>query len=44
MIDDKKYDERNQIDKNYEDIITDGIEVLKLGKLRSQKILQNIGK
>ena len=33
MSDDKEYDERDQISKNYEEKVTEDIEVLKLGKL-----------
>ena len=36
MIDDKKYDERDQISKNYEEKVTEDIEVLKLRKVSSQ--------
>ena len=31
MSDDKEYDERYQISKNYEEKVTEDIEVLKLG-------------
>ena len=31
MSDDKEYDERDQISKNYEEKVTEDIEVLKLG-------------
>ena len=44
MIDDKKSDERYQIGKNHEDRLTDDIRKLKLGKLSSQKSLENIDK
>ena len=37
MSDDKESDERDQISKNDEEIVTDDIEVLKLRKLISQK-------
>ena len=37
MSDDKDSDERYQISKKYEEKLTDDIEVLKLGKLSSQK-------
>ena len=37
IIDDKESDERDQISKNYEEKETADIEVLKLGKLGSQK-------
>ena len=45
MSDDKEYDEIDQISKNDEEKVTEDIEVLKLGKLISQKIqtiLKNI--
>ena len=38
MSDDKESDERDQISKNDEEIVTDDIEVLKMGKLSSQRI------
>ena len=38
MSDYKESDERNQIVENDEDTLTDDTEVLKLGKLSSQKI------
>ena len=44
MIDDKKSDERYQIGENHEDRLTDDIRKLKLGKLSSQKSLENIDK
>ena len=44
MSDDKKPDERDQIRKNDEEKKTENIEVLKLGKLSSQKNLGNIEK
>ena len=44
MIDDKKSDERDQISKNDEEKKTGDIEVLKLGKLSSQKNIDNIQK
>ena len=44
MIDDKESDERNQIDENYEDRLTDNIEVLKLGTLSSKRDIYNIEK
>ena len=37
MSDDKDSDERYQKSKNYEEKVTEDIEVLKLGKLISQK-------
>ena len=44
MSDDKKYDERDEINKNYEEKVTEDIEVLKLGKLSLQKNKDNIEK
>ena len=44
MIDDKESDERYHIGENDEDIFTENIEVLKLGKLSSQKNIDNIEK
>ena len=44
MIDDKESDERNHINKNYEEKVTEDIEVLKLGKLSLQKNKDNIEK
>ena len=44
MSDDKDSDERYQIDINDEEIVTNDIEVLKLGKLGSQKNIDNIEK
>ena len=44
MSDDKDYDERYQIDKDDEEIVTHDIEVLKQGKLGSQKSIDNIEK
>ena len=42
MSDDKKSDERDEIIKNDEEKVTEDIEVLKLGKLSSQKNIDNI--
>ena len=44
MSDDKEYDERDQIVKKDEEIVTDDIEVFKLGKLSSKKNDDNIEK
>ena len=44
MIDDKEYDERDQIGENDEDRLNDDIEVLKLGKLSSKRYIDNIDK
>ena len=44
MIDDKESDERNHINKNDEEKVTEDIEVLKLGKLSLQKNKDNIEK
>ena len=44
MSDDKESDERDQISKNYEEKLTEDIEFLKLGKLSSQKNMDNIEK
>ena len=44
MSDGKDSDERDQISKNYEETVTDVIEVLKLGKLSSQKNIDNVEK
>ena len=42
MSNEKKYDERDLISKNYEEKITEDIEAFKLGKLISQKNIDNI--
>ena len=42
MSDDKEFYERYQISKNDEEKMTDDIEVLNLGKLGSQKNIDNI--
>ena len=44
MSDEKESDKRYHISKKYGQIVTDDIEVLKLGKLSSQKNLYNIEK
>ena len=44
MSDQKDSDERDHMDKNHEEIVTNDIEVLKLGKLGSQKNTDNIEK
>ena len=44
MIDEKKYDERDQIGENDEYILTNDIDSLKLGTLISQKNIKNIDK
>ena len=44
MSDDKKSDERDQISKNYEEKVTEDIEILKLVKLSLQKNIDNIEK
>ena len=44
MIDNKKSDERDQMSKNYEEIVSEDIKVFKLGKLSSQKYIDNIEK
>ena len=44
MSDDKESDERDQIGENDEDRLTDGIKILKMGKLSSQKNINNIDK
>ena len=44
MSDDKEYDERYQISRNDEEKVTEDIEVLKLGKLSSNKNIDNIEK
>ena len=44
MSDDKESDERDQIDKNDGERVTNDIEVLKLGKFSSQKNTDNIEK
>ena len=44
MIDENISDERNQIGENDEDISTDDIEVLKLGKFCSKRYIYNIDK
>ena len=44
MIDNKEYDERNQIGENDEERLNDCIEVLKLGKFSSKRYIDNIDK
>ena len=44
MSDDKESNKRDQISKNDEEKVTEDIEVLKLGKLSSQKNIDNIEK
>ena len=44
MIDDKKYDERDQIGENDEERVTDDIEVLKLVKLSSKIYIDIVDK
>ena len=44
MSDEKDSDERYQIDKNDEEIVTNDIEVLKLGNFGSEKNTDNIEK
>ena len=44
MSDYKGSDERYQIGENYEEILNHDIEVLELGKLSSQKNIENIEK
>ena len=44
MNDDKESDERDHISKNDEEKVTEDIEILKLGKLSSQKSIDNIEK
>ena len=44
MRDDQDSDERYQISKNDEETVTDVIEVLRLGKLSSQKNIYNVEK
>ena len=44
MSDDKDSDERYKIGKKYEERVTNDIEVMKLGKLSSQKHIDNIQK
>ena len=44
MSDDKEYDKIDQMSKNYEERVTEDIEVLKLGKLSLQKSIDNIEK
>ena len=44
MSDGKDSDKIYQIDKNYEEILTNDIKVLKLRKLGSQKNIDNIEK
>ena len=44
MIDDKKYDERDQIGENDEERVTDDIEVLKLVKFSSKIYIYNVDK
>ena len=44
MSDDKDSDERYQMNKNYEERVTNDIEVLKLGKLGLRKNRDNIEK
>ena len=42
ISDDKDFDERYQIDKNYEERVTNDIEIFILGKFVSQKNTDNI--
>ena len=44
MSDDKESDKRDQISKIDKEKVTEDIEVLKLGKLSSQKYIENIEK
>ena len=44
MSDDKEYDERDKISRDDKWIVTDDIEVFKLGKLSSMKNDENIEK
>ena len=44
MSDDNESDERYHIDKNDEEIETNDIELLKLGKFDSQKNIDNVEK
>ena len=44
MSDYNESDEIYQISKNYEEKVTEDIEILKLGKLSSQKNMDNIEK
>ena len=44
MSDDMESDKRDQTSKMDEEKVTEDIEVLKLGKLSSQKIIDNIEK
>ena len=44
MSEDKDSDERDHISKNDEEILTDDIEVLKMGKLSTKKNDDNIEK
>ena len=44
MSDEKDSDERDQINKNDEERVTNDIEVLKLGKFGSQKNTDNVEK
>ena len=44
MSDDKESNNRDQISKTDEEKVTEDIEVLKLGKLSLQKIIDNIEK
>ena len=44
MIDDKGSDERDQIGENKEETLNTNTEVLKLGKLSSQKKIDHLGK
>ena len=44
LSDDKASKERDQINKNYEEKVTEDVEVLKLGKLNLQKNMDNIEK
>ena len=44
LSDDKASEERDQINKNYEEKVTEDVEVLKLGKLNLQKNMDNIEK
>ena len=44
MIDEKESDVRYHMDKNYEERVTNDIEVFKLGKFGSQKNTDNVKK
>ena len=44
MSDYKEYDERDQIGENDEERVIDDIKVLNLGKMSSQKSIENIQK